>query len=392
MTAGVTQPHAPALRARARAARRHRHRWRLRPRRARRTDPSCPPTSGLFLASVLGLYVVAHLAVRRFAPGADATLLPLAARAQRHRLRHDLTARPRARAHPGRLGRGRQWSRSSLTLLVVRNTRMLERYRYTFALLGVRRSCCSRCSRASAGRSTARGCGCASGRSTSSPARSPRCCSWSSSPRTSPTTASCSPRAACASGASSCPRSAHLGPLAARVGLLDPRDGVREGPRLEPAVLRRVRGDALHGDRTRVLPRRRRSCCSSIGAFVAYQLFGHVQVRVDTWIDPWHDAADDRLPDHPVVVRVRHGRVRGHRPRPRQPRQDPERRRPTSCSPRSARSSGCIGTVGVLIGVHAVRRQRVPDRGRRDPPVLQAVRGRHRDDHRLPDRSSSSAA
>jgi cell division protein FtsW (lipid II flippase) len=24
-----------------------------------------------------------------------------------------------------------------------------------------------------------------------------------------------------------------------------------------------------------------------IGAFIAYQLFGHVQVRVDTWINPW---------------------------------------------------------------------------------------------------------
>ena len=29
----------------------------------------------------------------------------------------------------------------------------------------------------------------------------------------------------------------------------------------------------------------------AIGAFIAYHLFGHVQVRVDTWIDPWKDAA-----------------------------------------------------------------------------------------------------
>ena len=36
-----------------------------------------------------------------------------------------------------------------------------------------------------------------------------------------------------------------------------------------------------------------RSCLFAIGAFIAYQLFGHVQVRVDTWIDPWKDAAGD---------------------------------------------------------------------------------------------------
>ena len=48
---------------------------------------------------------------------------------------------------------------------------------------------------------------------------------------------------------------------------------------------------------------------------------------------------------------------------------------------------GLIGTVGVVIGVHAARRQRVPHRGRRDAPVLEAVRGRARDDHRRADRS-----
>ena len=24
--------------------------------------------------------------------------------------------------------------------------------------------------------------------------------------------------------------------------------------------------------------------------FIAYNTFGHVQTRIDTWIDPWHDA------------------------------------------------------------------------------------------------------
>ena len=43
------------------------------------TARSCRPTSYPLLAWVFGLYLVAHLAVRRFAPDADATLLPLAA-------------------------------------------------------------------------------------------------------------------------------------------------------------------------------------------------------------------------------------------------------------------------------------------------------------------------
>src|SRR5438876_9674885 len=40
--------------------------------------PDLPADLWVFLAAVLGLYVVAHLAVRRFAPSADPTLLPIA--------------------------------------------------------------------------------------------------------------------------------------------------------------------------------------------------------------------------------------------------------------------------------------------------------------------------
>ena len=40
--------------------------------------PDIPADLWVFLAAVLGLYLVAHLAVRRFAPRADPTLLPIA--------------------------------------------------------------------------------------------------------------------------------------------------------------------------------------------------------------------------------------------------------------------------------------------------------------------------
>ena len=41
-------------------------------------DASIPANIGPFLAIVLGLQLAAHLAIRRFAPNADGTLLPIA--------------------------------------------------------------------------------------------------------------------------------------------------------------------------------------------------------------------------------------------------------------------------------------------------------------------------
>ena len=93
-----------------------------------RTGRSCPPDLWAFLASVLGLYLVAHVAVRRFAPGADATLLPLAAALNGigfvtiSRLDREL-----ARIQAG-------WIAVAVvafvvTLLLVRDTRLLEKYR-----------------------------------------------------------------------------------------------------------------------------------------------------------------------------------------------------------------------------------------------------------------------
>ena len=98
--------------------------------------PDIPADLWVFLAAVLGLYVIAHLAVRAFAPRADPTLLPIAAMLNGigfvviSRLDRDL-ARVQA-----------IWTAVAvgvfvLTLVAVRSIRVLERYRYTFLLLGV---------------------------------------------------------------------------------------------------------------------------------------------------------------------------------------------------------------------------------------------------------------
>ena len=42
-----------------------------------------------------------------------------------------------------------------------------------------------------------------------------------------------------------------------------------------------------------------------VGAWVLYNLFGHVQQRVDNWLDPFRDPLGAGLPDRPGAVRVR---------------------------------------------------------------------------------------
>ena len=98
--------------------------------------PDIPADLWLFLAAVLGLYVAAHLAVRRFAPRADPTLLPIAfilngiGFVTISRLDRDLA---RVQAVWTAVGIGA----FVLTLFLVRRIRTLERYRYTFLLIGV---------------------------------------------------------------------------------------------------------------------------------------------------------------------------------------------------------------------------------------------------------------
>jgi peptidoglycan glycosyltransferase len=104
--------------------------------------PALPPDLWAFLAAILGLFVVAHVAVRKLAPGADATLLPLVAVLLGIGFltisRLDLAVPEDRRVAPTQA----LWTAVGvgafvLTLLVVRHVRTLARYRYTFLLLGV---------------------------------------------------------------------------------------------------------------------------------------------------------------------------------------------------------------------------------------------------------------
>jgi len=98
--------------------------------------PDLPPDLWVFMLAVLGLYLVAHLAVRRLAPRADATLLPIAAVLNGigfvvvSRLDRDLA---RVQAVWIAVGVGA----FVLTLMLVRRIRTLERYKYTFLLVGL---------------------------------------------------------------------------------------------------------------------------------------------------------------------------------------------------------------------------------------------------------------
>ena len=98
--------------------------------------PDLPPDLWAFITAVVALYVIAHVAVRRLAPRADPLLLPLAAFLNAigfvtiSRLDPDL-----ARVQAGWTAAG--VAAFVLTLLVVHRVRTLERYRYTFLFLGV---------------------------------------------------------------------------------------------------------------------------------------------------------------------------------------------------------------------------------------------------------------
>jgi peptidoglycan glycosyltransferase len=101
-----------------------------------------PANIGPFLGIVLGLQLAAHLAIRRFAPNADGTLVPMAALL--NGLGYVFIVRlDEARVDPRNLaGLQSAWVAVGIaafitTLVVVRRVRDLERYRWTIGFLGI---------------------------------------------------------------------------------------------------------------------------------------------------------------------------------------------------------------------------------------------------------------
>ncbi len=106
-------------------------------------EAEIPANIGPFLGIILGLLVAAHIAVRRLAPDADGILLPLAALLNGigyvFIVRLDETP---GEGGGGLAGLQSMWTAVGIgafiaTLLLVRRSRDLERYRYTFALIGL---------------------------------------------------------------------------------------------------------------------------------------------------------------------------------------------------------------------------------------------------------------
>ncbi len=99
-------------------------------------DATIPPNIVPFLVAVLGLLVLAHLAVRRLAPAADPILLPMAA------LLNGIGYVVIAGLDEQLARQQAVWTAVGIgafiaTLVVVKRPRDLERYRYTFAVVGL---------------------------------------------------------------------------------------------------------------------------------------------------------------------------------------------------------------------------------------------------------------
>jgi cell division protein FtsW (lipid II flippase) len=105
-------------------------------------DSTIPANIGPFLGIVLGLQLAAHVAIRKFAPDADGTLVPIAGLL--NGIGYVFIVRlDEARPNPeGLAGLQAGWAAVGmlgfvLTLVVVRRVRDLERYRWTLGLLGL---------------------------------------------------------------------------------------------------------------------------------------------------------------------------------------------------------------------------------------------------------------
>lgn len=105
-------------------------------------NASVPADVGPFLGIILALLVSAHLATRWLAPDADGLLLPLAALLNGLGFVFIVRLAGERRVPENLPGLQSTWTALGIaayvgTLLLVRKTKMLDQYRYTFALLGI---------------------------------------------------------------------------------------------------------------------------------------------------------------------------------------------------------------------------------------------------------------
>ena len=99
-------------------------------------NSNLPPDLAVILGSMFGLYIVAHIALRKLAPNADGTLLPIVA------MLNGIGFVTISRLDNAVARNQAVWTAVGvglfiLTLVVVRDIRVLERNRYTCAFLGV---------------------------------------------------------------------------------------------------------------------------------------------------------------------------------------------------------------------------------------------------------------
>ena len=98
------------------------------------------------------------------------------------------------------------------------------------------------------------------------------------------------------SGRCSLPPLPYLAPLLVHAGARARTGRAPARPRGRAAAVRAVPGDAVRRRRGRVHLRRRRAGAVRAGATLLYRLFSVVKLRVETWLDPWANGRDDRLP------------------------------------------------------------------------------------------------
>ena len=245
------------------------------------------------MGGILGLFVVAHLAVRKWAPRADATLLPLVALLLGIGFvtisRLDLAIPEAKRVAPTQA----LWTAVGVgafvvTLVVVRRVRDLARYRYTFLLLGVVALGCSRSSPASASRSTARRLWARIGPLTVQPGEAAKVL------------------LVVFFAAYLVEKRELLSSGSRRLGRMHLPDPKHLGPLLLPwilsimiLILQKDLGSSLLFFAVFVAMlyiATDRAAYLAVGAVlfagavaITYNFFGHVQQRIDTWIDPWVD-------------------------------------------------------------------------------------------------------